>query len=151
MKYMSITERVVCGVLLCCVYDLHATFFYYCYGDHRDLHVLTRSFPTRRSSDLHPSSTPSRIAWFARMKRITRPAVFGASPICSRRSEEHTSELQSLMRISYAVFCLKKKKSQHMILTLTTPTQKYHSNTTYQMKELTQLTTSVHHYTHPKL
>src|SRR3546814_5137504 len=29
----------------------------------------------------------------------------------SRRSEEHTSELQSLMRISYAVFCLKKKKN----------------------------------------
>src|SRR3546814_4654700 len=39
------------------------------------------------------------------------------------RSEEHTSELQSLMRISYAVFCLKKKKhimcSQHKILTHT--------------------------------
>src|SRR3546814_3551745 len=30
--------------------------------------------------------------------------------VCERRSEEHTSELQSLMRISYAVFCLKKKK-----------------------------------------
>src|SRR3546814_1473656 len=29
------------------------------------------------------------------------------------RSEEHTSELQSLMRISYAVFCLKKKKIKH--------------------------------------
>src|SRR3546814_1328284 len=29
------------------------------------------------------------------------------------RSEEHTSELQSLMRISYAVFCLKKKRRQH--------------------------------------
>src|SRR3546814_8932171 len=29
-----------------------------------------------------------------------------------KRSEEHTSELQSLMRISYAVFCLKKKKKQ---------------------------------------
>src|SRR3546814_6252723 len=29
------------------------------------------------------------------------------------RSEEHTSELQSLMRISYAVFCLKKKKEHH--------------------------------------
>src|SRR3546814_5067630 len=29
------------------------------------------------------------------------------------RSEEHTSELQSLMRISYAVFCLKKKKPKH--------------------------------------
>src|SRR3546814_8179557 len=39
------------------------------------------------------------------------------------RSEEHTSELQSLMRISYAVFCLKKKKSKkniynHCFLTL---------------------------------
>src|SRR3546814_9189789 len=30
-----------------------------------------------------------------------------------RRSEEHTSELQSLMRISYAVFCLKKKKKKN--------------------------------------
>src|SRR3546814_1075073 len=30
-----------------------------------------------------------------------------------KRSEEHTSELQSLMRISYAVFCLKKKKHKH--------------------------------------
>src|SRR3546814_10781259 len=35
----------------------------------------------------------------------------------SGRSEEHTSELQSLMRISYAVFCLKKKrKEQHMYM-----------------------------------
>src|SRR3546814_7632372 len=32
----------------------------------------------------------------------------------SRRSEEHTSELQSLMRISYAVFCLKKQKNNSM-------------------------------------
>src|SRR3546814_4726473 len=32
-----------------------------------------------------------------------------------RRSEEHTSELQSLMRISYAVFCLKKKKKRELI------------------------------------
>src|SRR3546814_9566657 len=31
----------------------------------------------------------------------------------AQRSEEHTSELQSLMRISYAVFCLKKKKQKH--------------------------------------
>src|SRR3546814_1104027 len=37
-----------------------------------------------------------------------------------RRSEEHTSELQSLMRISYAVFCLKKNKH---------PSQTYHSTT----------------------
>src|SRR3546814_5611066 len=36
---------------------------------------------------------------------LTHPAA--------RRSEEHTSELQSLMRISYAVFCLKKKNAKH--------------------------------------
>src|SRR3546814_3108941 len=41
-----------------------------------------------------------RSRWFVRMS---------VSSICSNRSEEHTSELQSLMRISYAVFCLKKK------------------------------------------
>src|SRR3546814_3363297 len=35
---------------------------------------------------------------------------FAGSRQGMRRSEEHTSELQSLMRISYAVFCLKKKK-----------------------------------------
>src|SRR3546814_6313484 len=38
-----------------------------------------------------------------------RAAAFGVRQE-DRRSEEHTSELQSLMRISYAVFCLKKKK-----------------------------------------
>src|SRR3546814_5218313 len=39
-----------------------------------------------------------------------------AVPTCSgRRSEEHTSELQSLMRISYAVFCLKKKNKEYKI------------------------------------
>src|SRR3546814_6415840 len=41
----------------------------------------------------------------------------------SARSEEHTSELQSLMRTSYAVFCLKKKK------TITHKTQNYTNNT----------------------
>src|SRR3546814_6571396 len=35
------------------------------------------------------------------------------APRSASRSEEHTSELQSLMRISYAVFCLKKKKNKH--------------------------------------
>src|SRR3546814_7078223 len=38
------------------------------------------------------------------------PALRGQPIFVTRRSEEHTSELQSLMRISYAVFCLKKKK-----------------------------------------
>src|SRR3546814_4967727 len=44
----------------------------------------------------------------------TSGAFTTASARLSARSEEHTSELQSLMRISYAVFCLKKKKkNQH--------------------------------------
>src|SRR3546814_1992855 len=38
----------------------------------------------------------------------TDPSLYD---VIGRRSEEHTSELQSLMRISYAVFCLKKKKT----------------------------------------
>src|SRR3546814_5303352 len=42
-----------------------------------------------------------------------RRAMFGErAGAAVRRSEEHTSELQSLMRISYAVFCLKKKKKK---------------------------------------
>src|SRR3546814_1064397 len=40
-------------------------------------------------------------------------------PDAQTRSEEHTSELQSLMRITYAVFCLKKKKKQHITYTTT--------------------------------
>src|SRR3546814_1771870 len=40
-----------------------------------------------------------------------KPFLADEASEASRRSEEHTSELQSLMRISYAVFCLKKKKT----------------------------------------
>src|SRR3546814_18518770 len=43
--------------------------------------------------------------------RAVGPAVPFAQLHGENRSEEHTSELQSLMRISYAVFCLKKKKT----------------------------------------
>src|SRR3546814_5233604 len=46
------------------------------------------------------------------------------------RSEEHTSELQSLMRISYAVFCL-KKKTHHKITYHECATQQHHNNTAY--------------------
>src|SRR3546814_6294354 len=43
-----------------------------------------------------------------------RLQMLGLSPNAAQnRSEEHTSELQSLMRISYAVFCLKKKTTPH--------------------------------------
>src|SRR3546814_1807453 len=121
------------------------------YRDHRNLHVLTHSFPTRRSSDLRIDETvefaglerivgarrasehahdldavivaPQHPVWAEieglprRMARdIGRKFDAQAAPDLALavpridRSEEHTSELQSLMRISYAVFCLKKKK-----------------------------------------
>src|SRR3546814_963728 len=47
---------------------------------------------------------------WARFKFVSNDFFDYDSPTITRRSEEHTSELQSLMRTSYAVFCLKKKK-----------------------------------------
>src|SRR3546814_4968744 len=44
--------------------------------------------------------------------RLVKGAYWDTEIKRAQRSEEHTSELQSLMRISYAVFCLKKKKTQ---------------------------------------
>src|SRR3546814_1221908 len=61
--------------------------------------------PTRRAAP----AIPSRKHWRACHLRRLVCAVLGR---VRWRSEEHTSELQSLMRISYAVFCLKKKKYQ---------------------------------------
>src|SRR3546814_4864328 len=53
---------------------------------------------------------PATIRWLETIH--ARPAYQAA---LAARSEEHTSELQSLMRISYAVFCLKKTKSPKQI------------------------------------
>src|SRR3546814_2656660 len=55
-------------------------------------------------------------ASFSAKKARVRPSASSAPS--SLRSEEHTSELQSLMRNSYAVFCLKKKKKYHKITIL---------------------------------
>src|SRR3546814_10805981 len=67
----------------------------------------------QRFSDIDPARGEEGVghaaAWCPTRCR-TRPAA--RAP---RRSEEHTSELQSLMRISYAVFCLKKKKLTKLI------------------------------------
>src|SRR3546814_9412877 len=46
----------------------------------------------------------------AALRNPTATPAFAGATAGSGRSEEHTSELQSLMRISYAVFCLRKKK-----------------------------------------
>src|SRR3546814_6313332 len=127
-------------------------FFVFFYGSvaHRYLHVLTHSFPPRRSSDRNerggtesvtidtstPSARPAAVpnSQLSRLSGSIESHIFTArspfsfdgaycpvSPIRSpaavaaavgMRSEEHTSELQSLMRIAYAVFCLKKKNKQ---------------------------------------
>src|SRR3546814_6823836 len=62
------------------------------------------------------SSRPLTLLSCCPLLRLKRPGTFWRLSIISPsrgggRSEEHTSELQSLMRISYAVFCLKKKKT----------------------------------------
>src|SRR5216117_4271846 len=51
----------------------------------------------------------------SRSKHIWSAATCCRFPFVGRRSEEHTSELQSPFLISYAVFCLKKKKKKHNI------------------------------------
>src|SRR3546814_9119028 len=98
------------------------------YGDHRYLHVLTHSFTTRRSSDLMLVLSRQRDETIMigddieltvvdirgdkvriGIKAPTHVAVH-RKEVYDARSEEHTSELQSLMRNSYAVLCLKKKQ-----------------------------------------
>src|SRR3546814_5894569 len=65
-----------------------------------------------------PGSEPSQASTALTPSRITvKPSPFTIrSTARSFRSEEHTSELQSLMRISYAVFCLKKNKNNRYLL-----------------------------------
>src|SRR3546814_6481418 len=64
--------------------------------------------PGRPARSATPMPMPDASA--AREPARTTPGCWPGSPVHRpARSEEHTSELQSLMRISYAVFCLKKK------------------------------------------
>src|SRR3546814_6363262 len=79
-----------------------------------------------------------RDSWSPRAKTThTRTRGFmrrwGVAKDLAKRSEEHTSELQSLMRSSYAVFCLKKKKHQQLKKTATisnTPKHNHIKHTT---------------------
>src|SRR3546814_10060887 len=119
-------------------------FFFEGSGEHRDRHVLTHSFPTRRSSDLdlrrgagrdllRPADLAGALDAADRLrddgggpagpsKGVSSRQAMRASRTMPRllawRSEEHTSELQSLMRISYAVFCLKTKKNAYKLTRL---------------------------------
>src|SRR3546814_6710440 len=86
----------------------------------------TTLFRSRRPAPA-PACAPCRRGWRARLPRCAGVRRTARNPDGNRRgrrrlralapgagrSEEHTSELQSLMRISYAVFCLKKKTNQY--------------------------------------
>src|SRR3546814_1927762 len=109
-------------------------FFFQLYCDHRDLLVLSHSFlhAALPISKLAAEAAPARAAHRTTsggVERVGEPlhrdhfhalvaaALRRIAPGHDRtlgdvRSEEHTSELQSQMRISYAVFCLKKKNTQ---------------------------------------
>src|SRR3546814_3188222 len=69
-----------------------------------------------------PGILPSSLLWF----------------FSTCRSEEHTSELQSLMRISYAVFCLKKKKKNRIINKTQSKKNKKHAKHTNSHEKKTK-------------
>src|SRR3546814_5830973 len=90
--------------------------------------MIRRPPRSTRTDTLFPYTTLFRSAHplraVRRIDRLRRHHPVGAArrsltDTGSGRSEEHTSELQSLMRISYAVFCLKKQKTTHSNHTLT--------------------------------
>src|SRR3546814_3592872 len=96
--------------------------------------VNTPSLPRKRNltmpcvvqgAPLNSMTRRLKITWTTCVARTS--TFFGAKIRSSfTRSEEHTSELQSLMRISYAVFCLKKKNQQRNATRL-----KKHSSESY--------------------
>src|SRR3546814_14261369 len=84
------------------------------------LFPYTTLFRSSRSSTVPVGTNPRRDSsrFIARFDRFVDVSRVGPRHREASRSEEHTSELQSLMRISYAVFCLKKKKNNntHIII-----------------------------------
>src|SRR5687767_15736287 len=100
-------------------------FFFHSYADHRNLH----SFPTRRSSDLNTGETTSATISAVRstpgktsrpkptaVPEITRSEISGTA--VGFRSEEHTSELQSLAYLVCRLLLEKKKKTDYTEMTL---------------------------------
>src|SRR3546814_10067773 len=68
-----------------------------------------RAEPARRDRTPDERAAGARHPLIAGTEMNTRLNITAAAVLAAIRSEEHTSELKSLMRISYAVFCLKKK------------------------------------------
>src|SRR5690606_42098270 len=85
----------------------HYFFFYYAY------HLDLLSFPTRRSSDLTSSAATHSTSRFVRVQAASNTAMCsrGASAGAISTDRKSTRLNSSHVKISYAVFCLKKKKS----------------------------------------
>src|SRR3546814_8325512 len=74
------------------------------------VHALSVSYGQRHTSELDAAVRVARDIGAIEHKTVNVDLRSIGGSALTARSEEHTSELQSLMRISYAVFCLKKKK-----------------------------------------
>src|SRR3546814_7093451 len=90
-------------------------------------------FRRRRNRAAAPVPRPKGKGLRSRRAQRTRPR----RSLFPHRSEEHTSELQSLMRISYAVFCLKKKKTPRPYSSTHTTYNKPQAKQTPQPQEKT--------------
>src|SRR3546814_3302450 len=117
--------------------------------------MIRRPPRSTRTDTLFPYTTLFRSARLPRV-RSACPLPRRQRPVCRAlparddtawrcraklRSEEHTSELQSLMRISYAVFCLKKKKTHiRQKISLNSTTNKY----VYHGRDPTEIQTHKH-------
>src|SRR3546814_5707378 len=77
-----------------------------CHRTDNDRVVCSRQLALPARAEASDAMDAFAITTSVQHRDLVRPPHFCSQP----RSEEHTSELQSLMRISYAVFCLKKKK-----------------------------------------
>src|SRR3546814_9195131 len=87
------------------------------YAERRHVHGSTNNLP-RKALRAQPRASHEQVQHPGRrivslIGQAEGSPMNGDSVACLQRSEEHTSELQSLMRISYAVFCLKKKTNHH--------------------------------------
>src|SRR3546814_9060719 len=116
------------------------------------LFLMSRRPPrSTRTDTLFPYTTLFRSICTSTVRRRCRssppwPGRTGSRPsACRSRSEEHTSELQSLMRISYAVFCLKQKKKQ--IKYIKSTNRHYHTDKIYPQLIAAQLAITLKYYT----
>src|SRR3546814_14239298 len=119
-RYSSVTSLTVftsgsASWFIVCLFRLISSIFFFLFV----FFLMIRRPPrSTRTDTLFPYTTLFRSPVSpkgAMMTHTTHPDVALNLALAVIRSEEHTSELQSLMRISYAVFCLKKKKALQSI------------------------------------